>query len=55
MRESQADRPAPVGNRTDVLSGTVPLTATGAATLEVIASDAQHMTATDLFGVTFVP
>jgi hypothetical protein len=40
---------------TDVLSGTGPLTATGAATLEVIASDAQHMPAMDLFGVTFVP
>ncbi len=40
---------------TDELSGTVPTAATGTMALEVIATDAQHMTATDLFSVTFVP
>jgi Putative Ig domain len=40
---------------TDELTGTVPTAATGTMALEVIATDAQHMTATDLFSVTFVP
>jgi hypothetical protein len=38
---------------TDTLFGTVPGQSSGTAQLEVIASDAQHMTATDLFSVTF--
>jgi hypothetical protein len=40
---------------TDELLGTVPMAAGGAATLAVFAADALHMTAADLFGVTFVP
>lgn len=40
---------------TDELLGTVPMTASGTAMLEVIAADALHMTAADLFSVTFAP
>ncbi len=40
---------------TDELLGTVPMAASGTVTLEVLAADALHMTAADLFGVTFVP
>jgi hypothetical protein len=40
---------------TDQLYGTVPATASGTVMLEVIATDAQHMTAVDLFSVTFAP
>jgi hypothetical protein len=40
---------------TDVFSGTVPTTASGTVQLEVIATDAQHMTATDLFNVLLAP
>jgi hypothetical protein len=39
---------------TDTFSGTPPLTLHGTAELAVIASDAQHMTAADIFDVTFV-
>ena len=38
---------------TDEFSGKVPANASGTAWLEVVASDAQHMSATDLFPVTF--
>jgi hypothetical protein len=38
---------------TDEFIGKVPTNATGTAWLEVVASDAQHMSATDLFPVTF--
>lgn len=40
---------------TDELLGTVPMAASGTVTLAVIAADALQMTATDLFGVTFIP
>ena len=40
---------------TDELLGTVPMAASGTVTLEVLASDALHMTAEDLFSVTFAP
>jgi Putative Ig domain len=40
---------------TDELLGTVPLVASGPVTLAVLAADSLHMTAVDLFGVTFVP
>jgi hypothetical protein len=39
---------------TDELFGTVPMTASGTVGLAVIASDALHMTAADMFNVTFV-
>ncbi|HEY2616958.1 MAG TPA: putative Ig domain-containing protein, partial [Acetobacteraceae bacterium] len=38
---------------TDEFAGTVPSNATGTAWLEVVASDAQHMSAADLFPVSF--
>ncbi len=38
---------------TDELYGTVPATASGTIQLEVIATDAQNVTAADLFSVTF--
>ncbi len=40
---------------TDTFSGKVPVNASGSATLEVIARDADRATATDLFTVTFAP
>jgi Putative Ig domain len=40
---------------TDTLYGTVPATETGTVGIEVIASDSQHVTATDLFSVTLAP
>jgi hypothetical protein len=39
---------------TDELLGTIPMSASGTVMLKVIAADALQMTATDLFGVTFV-
>ena len=38
---------------TDTLAGTVPKTGSGTIQIEVIATDSQHMTATDLFTITF--
>lgn len=38
---------------TDAFSGKIPMTASGTVGLEVIATDARHVTATDLFSVTF--
>jgi hypothetical protein len=40
---------------TDELLGTVPMATSGAVMLKVIAADSLHMTAADLFSVTFVP
>lgn len=40
---------------TDTFSGKVPVNLTGTVQLEVIAQDADHATATDLFTVSFVP
>ncbi|HUN41690.1 MAG TPA: putative Ig domain-containing protein [Acetobacteraceae bacterium] len=39
----------------DELFGTVPATETGTAILAVVATDSQHMTAEDIFSVTFAP
>jgi hypothetical protein len=39
---------------TDDLFGTVPATASGTVQIAVIATDAQHVTATDMFNLTFV-
>jgi hypothetical protein len=40
---------------TDTLYGAVPTNATGTIGIAIIASDAQHVSATDLFTLTFVP
>jgi phage-related protein len=40
---------------TDTLFGTVPTSATGTVELEIVATDARHMVAADLFSVTFAP
>ena len=40
---------------TDTFSGKVPANLTGTIRLEVIATDSKHVTATDLFNVTFAP
>ena len=40
---------------TDELFGAVPMTQSGTVELAVIATDSQHMTAEDLFSVTFAP
>jgi hypothetical protein len=40
---------------TDELYGTVPASVSGTIGIQVIAADAQNMTASDLFNVTFAP